>query len=62
MTDEKINMEAKGNVEEITVDTPNAEETKSSEETGKKKKSKKEKREAKIEDLGEKLQYMQDVF
>ena len=60
MTDEKINMEAKGNVEEITVDTPNAEETKSSEETGKKKKSKKEKREAKIEDLGEKLQYIQD--
>ena len=53
-------MEAEGNAEEITIDTPNTEETKSSEETGKKKKSKKEKRDAKIEELGEKLQDIQD--
>ncbi len=53
-------MEAEGNAEEITIDTPKAEETDSSEETGKKKKSKKEKREAKIEELGEKLQDIQD--
>ncbi len=60
MTDEKLNMEAEGNAEDVTIDTPNAEETNSSEETGKKKKSKKEKREAKIEELGEKLQDIQD--
>ncbi len=53
-------MEAEENAEEIKIDTPNAEETNSSEETGKKKKSKKEKREAKIEELGEKLQDIQD--
>ena len=62
MSEENINMGVGENVEEIKIDTPNAEESNSSEETGKKKKSKKDKREAKIEDLGEKLQDIQDKY
>jgi len=67
MTEKKINIETEDNIEKVEVDTPNSEETNSSEKevsseekSGKKKKSKKDKREAKIEELGEKLQEIQD--
>jgi len=56
MTDEKINIEADENAEEIKIETPDTEEKDSWEETGKKKKSKKEE----IKELNEKLQDIQD--
>ncbi|MCK5729562.1 MAG: nucleotide exchange factor GrpE [Draconibacterium sp.] len=67
MAEEKINLDADENAEDVKINTPNSEETKSSdkeiseeENTGKKKKSKKDKREAKIEELKEKLHDLQD--
>ncbi|MCF6358284.1 MAG: nucleotide exchange factor GrpE [Draconibacterium sp.] len=67
MEGKKIDIETEENREEVKIETPNTEETNSSEKekssedkSGKKKKSKKDKREAKIEELNEKLQEIQD--
>lgn len=67
MTKEKINNEAEMNAEEVVDNTSDsAEETSTKKEntaeekSGKKKKSKRDKKEVKIEELGEKLQDLQD--